>query len=272
MSRIRSIKPEFWSDEKVVECSTNARLLFIGLWNFCDDCGRHSLSPKQIKALVFPADDFTLEDVRRMLDELSSNGLIELYEVETKQYFYIVGWKHQRIDRPQAPRFPEPPPKVSPNVRRTLATEGIRDGKGIDQDNSGLRPDAKASPESLDEDAKKVLFSAGLEWLGKETGKADRALRPMLGKMLADVGGDAHAGVLLGIFRDAKRERKADPVSWIQAMILSRGARAGPQRETGGSALLEIIKGGFSDGLERNGFFDDTNQGHATGAAKRISG
>ena len=50
-------------------------------------------------------------------------------------------------------------------------------------------------------------------------------------------------------------------------------SRAGPpQRETGGSALLEIINGGFTQGLERNGLFDDASQGYDTGAPKRIGG
>lgn len=152
MSRIRTIKPEFWSDEKVVECSTNARLLFIGLWNFCDDCGRHSLSPKQIKALVFPADDFSLHDILGMIDELSTNGLISIYEVENKKYFYVIGWKHQRIDRPQEPRCPAPFVDHSSNDRGPLATEGIREGKGRDQEPShpsGARHGRESDAENL---------------------------------------------------------------------------------------------------------------------------
>lgn len=76
MARIRSIKPEFWTSAQVMECSPNARLLFIGLWNFADDVGRMALSPKRIKAQIYPSDDFTSADVRRMIDELASNRLI----------------------------------------------------------------------------------------------------------------------------------------------------------------------------------------------------
>lgn len=125
MARIRSIKPEFWTSEQVMECSTNARLLFIGLWNFCDDTGRHPASPKQIKALVFPADDFSAEDVRRMLDELASHDLLSFYTVDGKEFFHITGWRHQKIDRPQDPKYPGPDDGHSSTVRRTLATEGI---------------------------------------------------------------------------------------------------------------------------------------------------
>lgn len=108
MPRIRSIKPEFWTSGQILECSTNARLLFIGLWNFCDDAGRHPFRPKQIKAEVFPADDFTSEDILGMLDELSSNDLIMLYEYDNKQFLQVKGWHHQRIDKPQDPKNPDP--------------------------------------------------------------------------------------------------------------------------------------------------------------------
>lgn len=37
MPRIRTIKPEYWTSEQVLDLSIPARLAFIGLWNFCDD-------------------------------------------------------------------------------------------------------------------------------------------------------------------------------------------------------------------------------------------
>lgn len=130
MARIRSIKPEFWTSEQVMECSTNARLLFIGLWNFCDDAGRMVASDKRIKASIFPSDDFTAENVRRMLVELSSNGLILLYVVDDKEYLQVTGWHHQKIDRPQKSKIPDPPDPNSPNGRRTIG-DG-REGNGVE--------------------------------------------------------------------------------------------------------------------------------------------
>lgn len=101
MARIRSIKPEFWSSEQVMECSPMARLLFIGLWNFCDDGGNHVASAKTVKAEIFPGDDISSTDVQGMLDELSSNSLIAFYTNGDKQYLHVTGWKkHQKIDRP----------------------------------------------------------------------------------------------------------------------------------------------------------------------------
>ena len=34
MARIRSVKPELWTDPEFTECSLSARLLFIASWNF----------------------------------------------------------------------------------------------------------------------------------------------------------------------------------------------------------------------------------------------
>lgn len=100
MARIRTIKPEFWTSEQVMECEPVTRLLFIGLWNFCDDYGNHPASPKTIKALVFPGDDFSPAIIERMLDELSTNRLIAFYEHSGKRYLHVRGWKHQKIDKP----------------------------------------------------------------------------------------------------------------------------------------------------------------------------
>lgn len=116
MPRIRTVKPEFWTSEQVMECSTNARLLFIGLWNFCDDAGRHPLSAKTVKAEIFPSDDFTASDVLGMIQELATNDLVLLYRVEGKDYIQVTGWHHQRIDKAQKAKYPRPPDDHSKNV------------------------------------------------------------------------------------------------------------------------------------------------------------
>lgn len=151
MSRIRSIKPEFWTSEQVLECSTNARLLFLGLWNFCDDAGRHPYSAKQAKAEVFPADDFTEQDVLGMLDELAENNLIARYASGGKEYFYVTGWKHQRIDKPQAAKYPDPFAEDSKNVPRTIPPDTIgkdrigEDTKSLSAVGKPTRPEIEKS-------------------------------------------------------------------------------------------------------------------------------
>lgn len=147
MPRIRSIKPEFWTSGQVLECSRNARLLFIGLWNFCDDAGRHPLRPKQIKAEVFPADDLTPDDIRGMIDELSENDLVMLYEYENQQFIQVRGWHHQRIDKPQPAKHPDPFQEDSKIVRGTFPPDRSGyDKKGEDKDSGGGKPPSPKTP------------------------------------------------------------------------------------------------------------------------------
>ena len=76
MSRIRTVKPEFWTSEQVVELSPTARLLFIGIWNFCDDQGIHPASAKTLKMEVFPGDDFSVAEIEAMVSEILNQGLM----------------------------------------------------------------------------------------------------------------------------------------------------------------------------------------------------
>src|ERR1700722_13703268 len=122
-----------------MSCSIPARLLFIGLWNWCDDCGHHPLAPKQIKALIFPCDSLiTSEVVQEMIDELSATGLVTVYVVDDRKYLEITGWRHQKIDKPQKPRFPQPVTELSTNARGMVATERNteyrKEGHGNDPD------------------------------------------------------------------------------------------------------------------------------------------
>lgn len=125
MARIRSIKPEFWSSEQVMSCSRDARLVFIGLWNFADDAGRCPNSAKTIKAQILPGDDdVASENIRRWIDELASKRLVQIYEVDGRSLLQITGWNHQKIDKPRPSKYP-PSPIVdhSSNGSRALATD-----------------------------------------------------------------------------------------------------------------------------------------------------
>lgn len=117
MARIRSIKPEFWTSEQILDCSPMARLLFIGIWNFCDDAGNHVASPRTIKANVLPGDDIDSTTVQGLLDELYRNGLIDFYIVDSKRYLHVTGWHHQRIDKPT---YKHPAYKPGENDERSL--------------------------------------------------------------------------------------------------------------------------------------------------------
>lgn len=102
MARIRTIKPELWADEKLTECSRDARLLFVALLNFVDDMGRKQYSPRRVRGEVFPLDDDVDDDVIvSLLRELAEQGMVKLYTIDKVPYLWIVHFlRHQRIDRP----------------------------------------------------------------------------------------------------------------------------------------------------------------------------
>lgn len=92
--RARNIKPGFFQNEDLVECSFGARLLFIGLWCLADREGRLEDRPKKIKMEIFPADNV---DCDALLDELKKYNFIIRYEAEGGRYIEVVNFaKHQK--------------------------------------------------------------------------------------------------------------------------------------------------------------------------------
>lgn len=125
MARIRTIKPEFWVDESIVELSFPARLLFIGLWNFADDEGRLVYSPKKIKMQIFPADSV---DISALIGEIEGESLITIYVVDSKEYMQINSFaKHQKIDKRANSKLPSPPVTPNPPESQLRIKEGIKD-------------------------------------------------------------------------------------------------------------------------------------------------
>lgn len=127
MARIRTIKPEFWTDEKIVALSFPARLFFMGMLNFVDDEGRASYSPSRLKMQILPADTV---DVSALLGEIRGESLIVVYEVDGKEFFQVNGFsKHQKVDKRTLSKIPAPPnSSESPrNVQTDQGREGIKD-------------------------------------------------------------------------------------------------------------------------------------------------
>lgn len=136
--RIRSVKPEFWTDETVVECSIPARLLFIGTWNISDDSGNLDRSSKQLKMKIFPAD---VIDCEPLVQELIAHGLLEEYTIDGKIYLHIKGFnKHQVINKPSKSKIP---PYSSGSTTVALPEHYATEGKGIGE---GKEEEEKESP------------------------------------------------------------------------------------------------------------------------------
>jgi len=143
MARIRSIKPDFWTDEKIVELSYEARLFFIGSWNFADDSGNLQRSAKKLKMQIFPADVIDCEPI---IQTLIDEGLFIEYSVNEETFLHIKGFKdHQVVNRPSKTIIPAP---EETDLLSTLNEPSLTEGKGREgkgEDMSG-KPDSVSAP------------------------------------------------------------------------------------------------------------------------------
>jgi len=170
MSRIRTIKPDFWMDEKIGALCPEARLLFIGLWNIADDEGRTRGSPAFIKGQLMPYDVGTeVSAVAHWLGTIEHQGLTTSYQVNGEAFILVRNFKkHQVINRPSASRLP-PPPFTEGSVRvHGALTDGSGSGSG-----SGSKKEQKAAaaapPVSLrvvkNEVSQETIQRVYAEWL-----------------------------------------------------------------------------------------------------------
>jgi len=132
VAKIRGFKPDIWTDEDFVEVSAFARLLWLGMWNYCCDNGHIQDRSKQIKMRVLPTDDVNCADLLR---ELADQGLIRRAD----------GWitvpnltKHQRPDKRywqtcEKPGCGHPSKNPEPETRSAPheTTPGARSGHDV---------------------------------------------------------------------------------------------------------------------------------------------
>jgi hypothetical protein len=111
--RARGIKPNYYKDEDLVECSIWARAMCPGLWMMADRDGKLEDRPRRIKMEIYPCDDV---DVDALLTELETVGrhLIR-YEVEGKKYIKILEFKqHQNPHHKEKESVIPDPVEVKP--------------------------------------------------------------------------------------------------------------------------------------------------------------
>lgn len=134
MPRIRSVKPEFWTDEDLADLRRDARLLYVGLWNFADEHGRLRGDPRYIKGQIFPYDDdLTPEAIDSLLEELSGAGKVRRYRVAGRSYLFLPNLaSHQRLEAEKVPsRLPgldeAEPDADEPKPSSPAATDGAHE-------------------------------------------------------------------------------------------------------------------------------------------------
>jgi uncharacterized phage protein (TIGR02220 family) len=157
MARNRMIKPEFWDDEKLAKTSRDARLTYIGLWNFSDDYGVVKGNPSWLKNHIFPYEDsMSIQKFTAILNELSSGNWILPFDHNGESYFFIKNFlSHQVINRPSKQRNPVPPDNItecSVSPQQLLMDE-IKD------------------KDKLNEEENKEIYCRVIDFLNQKTGK-----------------------------------------------------------------------------------------------------
>lgn len=150
MARIRTIKPEFFTDPDVAKLDPRARLLYIAMWCAADDFGVGETNINSLLGLAFPdSDEVSAPLLRRFCADIAQHLRVTFYEVRGRHYYAIPTWeKHQKLERRSDRRkhpapddsdaTPDlrilPPPESAPELRRENGAESCEilpeQGKG----------------------------------------------------------------------------------------------------------------------------------------------
>jgi hypothetical protein len=190
--RIRSVKPDFYRDEKLSDLENEypelrPMLVFSGLWGVSDKHGVFPWNPRTLRLDILPLVVFDIEMTLKLLE---SAQIVRRFEHDGKIYGHVVNFeRHQRINGSEATdesKFPKPKQYIEIGeglekieVRFGSSKEAVgkqqgssrddrkgREGKGRDllrrrQFSSTLPQDATAAPDGAPEDV--VLFPSAEE-------------------------------------------------------------------------------------------------------------
>lgn len=148
MARIRTVKPEFFTSEDIVNLSPLARLLYIAIWCEADKEGRLVWKPMTFKLRYFPGDNC---DIQAMCEEIVSAGLVKLYG---EGFAVVPSFKaHQHINpRESDSQLPEPvaiptrKARVTTRQPRDSDAQGGREGKGKEGNEDSGEPETVSPP------------------------------------------------------------------------------------------------------------------------------
>lgn len=149
MARIRTVKPEIWTDPDFIDLSLSARLFLIASLNFASDYGVLPDKPRQLKMQCLPADDV---DVGGLIEECV--GLNFMYRAIApngdKVLVIRTFTKNQKVNRPSEGRWGDPskwpkPDPASLNNHGGLTEPHPPEGKGRDSSEGKGSPSGTSS-------------------------------------------------------------------------------------------------------------------------------
>ena len=245
MARARNIKPGFFANDTLAECSPLARLLFAGLWTIADRAGRLEDRPKRIKAALLPYDECDIND---LLDQLVDRGFIARYEAGGQKLIQVLAFaKHQNPHKnepesllPSMVDEREPKNTDPEQVPEQHSTSTVQvpeqhstnraDSLNLIPDSLNLIPDSFISvPIGTGASAplsRAEVWKAAVDLLAAQ-GMGENQARAFIGKLAKDLGGSTSA--LGDLVEAAVAEQPADARAW---MLTAARQRAGVRSAT----------------------------------------
>ena len=149
MARARNIKPGFFKNEDLAECTLAARLCFAGLWTLADRAGRLEDRPKRIKGELFAFDSIEVES---LLGELQDRGFLVRYRNSDGSFIQI-----SKFSTHQTPHYSEKPSVIKPpQLLESGSDDGIENPGTLQEDSKkeavlkrGAQPPDSLIPDSL---------------------------------------------------------------------------------------------------------------------------
>lgn len=121
MTRIRTIKPDFFTSPDTAKASFPVRIFYAAMWCWADDFGVGETNLNGLLGHAFPdSDEFTAQDVRRFCADVAQHFGVTFYTVRGRHYFAIPSWeKHQKLERrAERRKYPAPDdPDAMPDLR-----------------------------------------------------------------------------------------------------------------------------------------------------------
>jgi hypothetical protein len=245
MARARNIKPGFFKNEDLAECSPWARLCFAGLWILADRSGRLQDRPRKIKGELFAFDSIEVEP---LLVELHRRGFIDRYVADNVAVIQVVTFEkhqnphHREVDSVlptnESPGLFDDASQVVPRAEQRSEPGKAQGLPGIETQRSDLaRGSSRAESSNLIPDSGSLIPDPGiLATAPTAAATACMAMKraglssvnPAHPKLVALLGAGITLDELVDAARDAVEREKGFPYALATAEGRRRDSKTAP--------------------------------------------
>lgn len=104
MARIRTFKPELWTNSRTGRLDGITTKIFLGLHNYADDYGVLTYDPDEYAVRILPYEKSRDRMIAKGLEILLGVGLAVRFDVGRKPFLWLPFFlKHQVVNRPSSP-------------------------------------------------------------------------------------------------------------------------------------------------------------------------